>query len=520
MNALGYTYLNEYYSLLLPKLSVEVYQDPNADKEKLVPYGASKRKIIPGNRKISDTPFDHMIEAIKYQGIRLHYFAAIFQKVDVSELTIFIAQKPNSKYSRVIWYLYEWITESILDLPDLNQGNYIKLFEDEFYYTLQDGDKDRRTRVINNAIGTREFCPTVRKTPKIKKCENVDVYKTAYAEMQRVGESVSADIIGRSINYLYTKETKSSTDIERETPDKHKMQRFLKAIKNAGLFELTKTKLIDLQNKIVEDSKKASDYRSDEIYVGSTLQRYGEVYEDVHYIGALAKHVPSLMNGLIKTHERMMFDASVPALIHATVISFGEVYIHPMDDGNGRIHRYLIHDVMKQREPEHKFIIPISASILKHEAEYDKVLEVISIPIMAMIDWELDSKNQNKLIVNNDIDYMYRYPDYTEHVSFVYEMMDKAISTELIEEVCLLVVFDGIKKVINNLADIPNNKLDVITSIIISGAGRVSKTKRKYVFSYIDEELIEQIEEQSVHIISTIENELSVNIQEIMRKSN
>lgn len=520
MKALGYSYLNEHYSLLLPKLNVEVYQDPNSDKEKIVPYGASKRKIIPGTRKISDTPFDHMIEAIKYQGIRLHYFAAIFQKVDVAELTIFISQKPNAKYNRVIWYLYEWIMDSTLDLPDLNQGNYIKLFEDEFYYTLKDGDKNKRTRVINNAIGTREFCPTVRKTSKIKECENVDVYKTAYAEMQRIGESVSTDIIGRSINYLYTKETKSSTDIERETPDKHKMQRFLRAIKNAGLFELTKSKLIDLQNKIVEDSKKASDYRSDEIYVGATLQRFGEVYEDVHYIGALAKHVPSLMNGLIKTHERMMFDASVSALIHATVISFGAVYIHPMDDGNGRIHRYLIHDVMKQREPEHKFIIPISASILKHEAEYDKVLEVISIPIMAMIDWELDGGNQNKLIVNNDIDYMYRYPDFTEHVSFVYKMMDKAISTELIEEVSLLIVFDDIKKIINNLADVPNNKLDAITSIIISGAGKVSKTKLQFVSSHIDQKLIEQIEKQSIQIISKIENDLSVNIQKIMRKTN
>ena len=66
-----------------------------------------------------------------------------------------------------------------------------------------------------------------------------------------------------------------------------------------------------------------------------------------------------MMEGLLKTHERLMIDSVVPALIHVTAISFGEVYIHPLDDGNGRIHRYLIHDVMKQRKSEHKFIIPI-----------------------------------------------------------------------------------------------------------------------------------------------------------------
>lgn len=49
MKALGYTYLNEHYSLLLPKLNVEVYQDSDSDKEKIVTYGASKRKIIPGH---------------------------------------------------------------------------------------------------------------------------------------------------------------------------------------------------------------------------------------------------------------------------------------------------------------------------------------------------------------------------------------------------------------------------------------------------------------------------------------
>lgn len=518
MTPLGYTYLNQYYNLLLPKLDVEVYQDPKADSEKLISYGASKRKIIPGSRKKAETPFDNMIAAIKYQGIRLHFFVAIFQKVEVNSLTAFIADKPNSKYNRVLWYLYEWLTNKKLVLPDLTKGNYIQLFDDEFYYTLSDGDKDKRTRVINNAIGTKDFCPTIRKTSQVKALENIDVYQTAYAEMQKVGDPLTAGVLGRSINYLYTKETKSSNEIERETPDKHKMKRFLNAIKNVGLFELSKEKLVDLQNKIVEENKRANDYRTDEIYVGSTIHRLGGIDEDVHYIGALAKHVPSMMHGLLTTHERLMIDAKVPALIHATVISFGEVYIHPLDDGNGRIHRYLIHDVMKQREPEHKFIIPISAAILKNQKEYDAVLETISRPILAMLDWELDSENNNKLMVHNDIDYMYRYPDYTEHVKFVYDMMNKAISDELVEEIALLVVFDTIKSAINELTDIPNNTLDKITSIIINGGGRVSKAKQKLVLSHITQDKLTVIEELSVTALQTMKDRINVDVQQLMKK--
>ena len=287
------------------------------------------------------------------------------KKIDVGEFTAFIASKPTSQYNRVLWFLYEWMTGERLDIPDLKSGNYIPLFEDEFYYTLQNGNRDKRTRVVNNALGTPEFCPTIRKTPEIKALEAVDVYETAYAKMQGIGEFLSVDVIGRSINYLYTKETKSSTEIEKEQPNRQRMQRFLNAIKNVGLYELSKQSLLNIQNQIVADNVKAADYRESEIYVGSTIQRFGIRDEDVHYVGAKQEHVKSMMNGLLKLHDNLMVDGTMPPLMHATLISFGEVYIHPFDDGNGRIHRYLIHDVMKHREPGHQFIIPISAAILK-----------------------------------------------------------------------------------------------------------------------------------------------------------
>ena len=34
------------------------------------------------------------------------------------------------------------------------------------------------------------------------------------------------------------------------------------------------------------------------------------------------------------------------AVIAAAILAFGFVYIHPFEDGNGRIHRYLIHHVL------------------------------------------------------------------------------------------------------------------------------------------------------------------------------
>ena len=37
-------------------------------------------------------------------------------------------------------------------------------------------------------------------------------------------------------------------------------------------------------------------------------------------------------------------------VIAAAILAFGFVYVHPFDDGNGRIHRYLIHHVLARRE--------------------------------------------------------------------------------------------------------------------------------------------------------------------------
>jgi hypothetical protein len=36
----------------------------------------------------------------------------------------------------------------------------------------------------------------------------------------------------------------------------------------------------------------------------------------------------------------------VDPVVAAAILAFGFVYIHPFEDGNGRIHRYLIHHVL------------------------------------------------------------------------------------------------------------------------------------------------------------------------------
>jgi len=243
---------------------------------------------------------------------------------------------------------------------------------------------------------------------------------------------IATEILGRSIEYLYTKETKSSTEIENETISPDKMKQFYRILKTSGTINLSKQRLLSIQNNIVRSKQKDTDYRNEEIYVGEIRYNWQNgLEENIHFIGPPYQLVESMMTGLLEMHEMMLLDNSLPAMMHATILAFGFVYIHPFSDGNGRIHRYLIHDVLKSRLAEYHFIIPVSAAILQRNQEYDAVLETISKPIMALIEYDLDETDHH-ITIKNDLNYLYRYPDFTEHTLFLYKMMEASISEDLV----------------------------------------------------------------------------------------
>ena len=69
------------------------------------------------------------------------------------------------------------------------------------------------------------------------------------------------------------------------------------------------------------------------------------------------------------------------AVVAAAILAFGFAYAHPFEDGNGRVHRYLIHHVLSKRNfnpPELAF--PVSAAILGRLEDYRRVLEDATLP--------------------------------------------------------------------------------------------------------------------------------------------
>src|SRR5260370_42632314 len=83
---------------------------------------------------------------------------------------------------------------------------------------------------------------------------------------------------------------------------------------------------------------------------------------------------------------------NVDPVCAAVLKGFGFVFIHPLEDGNGRIHRFLIHhSLAKLGYTPQGIIFPVSAAMLRDLARYDKALNAFSGKIGPFIEYRMDN---------------------------------------------------------------------------------------------------------------------------------
>lgn len=425
---------------------------------------------------------DHLEFALKYDGVSLSSLKVIFDAVAENELVDYIKSKPTGKYARRIWFFYEFLTGRRLPIDDLSKGNYLEALEPGIYYTLARGEKSRRHRIINNLLGTREFCPIVRRTEKLREMERVDFRD----KCEKIAESYPPQLLRRALSYLYSKETKSSFEIENIKPDASRTEKFIASLEMARREDFCyKESLIELQNRIVDPRFMNEDYRTTQNYVGETISYQKEF---IHYVCPKPEDVPDLMRGLITSH-RLMMDRDVPVIVHAAIVAYGFVFVHPFEDGNGRIHRFLLHNIFSIREmvPE-DLMFPVSAVMLNNPEDYNDSLEVFSLPLTQLVDYSLDESAQ--MTVYNDTVCWYRYIDMTAQAEALYDFVVQTIETELVEELKFLGNYDRTKKAIQDVIDMPDRLIDLFIRVCLENNGRLSANKRKSHFDFLrDDEL-------------------------------
>lgn len=434
-----------------------------------------------------DGVFDHMAFALRYDDLDLDLLAAVFRRMPEADLLEWISLLPGGKYTRKIGFLYEWLTGRMLDFTPNIRGNYIDLLDADRYYTGTPV-KNSRWRVNDNLLGTPDFCPIVRRTHALD-----ELLGTPMAhKLEELKASFEPAIFTRATHYLYRKETKSSFGIEQEVPSPDRMERFVAILHQAGrkpLAEVLKEAgLVSLQNAIVDPRYAQTGFRDFQNFVGQTNYRGDEIY---HYICPPPDMVRPLMNGLAAAGLKSM---GAPALVRAALISFGFVFIHPFEDGNGRIHRFLIHDMLvRDGFIGNDLIIPVSAQMLNKRRDYDEALEDYSKAVMERLEYTAGTGSQLAITNVDEVRTCYRYPDLTVQATYLARAIHAAIYQDLAEELYYLERYDELKRELQNLIDMPNRRMDDLILFLHQNKGHFPNRKKPR-FPEITQQEFEQIE--------------------------
>jgi hypothetical protein len=194
-------------------------------------------------------------------------------------------------------------------------------------------------------------------------------------------------------------------------------------------------------------------------------------------------------------------------VLMAAAIAFGFVYIHPLMDGNGRIHRYLIHDVLaKAGFTPRGIVLPVSAVILASLDEYIATLEQFSRPINQLTHFDPD---QPQLPATGNDAVYFRYPDLTAQAEFLYKALERTVTHDLEQEIDYLLGFDRAGKALNNLLDWPAHSLELFIRVVHENGGKLSANKRKSHFTWMRDDEIQTAEAQVVAAFNSIQDATS-----------
>jgi len=433
----------------------------------------------------ADTIIDHLVFALKYEGIQLLTLKKMFERIDKQALEDAARDKPTSSYIRRLCYLFEWLTDIRLDVPDVAAGAYTDLVDSNRQYVARGALNEKRFRVRNNLPGTKLFCPMVYRTHKIDEYIGKDLSKKA----REIVESAPAELIARAAAFLLLSDSKASFAIEGEDPANDRLARWGFVVSKAGQMPLTTDALIRLQRDLIGDARFVKVGLRHE---GGFVGRHDAAGQPVpEHISANANDLNSLLSGISRFNDLSRVKFFHPVLA-AACVAFGFVYVHPFEDGNGRLHRFLMHHVLAEHKytPE-QIVFPISSVILHDLARYKDTLESVSALLLEWIEWR-PTERGNVEVLNDTVDY-YRYFDATAHCEFLFKCIETAVERDLPEELLFLEQRDTFHKKVTYIADMGERKLDLLLSFLRQGRGHLSKRARANEFALLTEDEVESI---------------------------
>ena len=427
----------------------------------------------------------HLTFALKYEGVDLAVLKRLFAATGPAPIEAIVRAAPTGAYARRIWFLYEWLTGRRLGLPNADRGAYALVVDPKRQYAAGAVTSSRH-RVKNNLPGTAEFCPLVSRSERLDRFIALDLRSRA----QDAAAAVPPDLLARAAAFLLLDDSRASYAIEGERPPQDRIQRWGHAIGQAGKQPLDLDELCRLQRVVIGDDRFVPlGLRNEGGFVG---ERDRETQQPIpSHVSAKPEDLQPLVDGLV-AFDRQAARELDPVLT-AAVLAFGFVYIHPFEDGNGRVHRYLIHHVLAERgfnPPGLTF--PVSAAILERIHDYHAALEDYSKRLLPVVDWEPTERGNVR--VRNDTGDFYRFFDATPHAEFLYGCVRKTIEHDLPHETEFLKRYDAFRTGLNLVVDMPERLSNLLFQFLHQNDAKLSRRAREKEFAQLTEEEIARIE--------------------------
>ncbi len=449
-------------------------------------YETTEWLVFTPRHNPDDTLAGHLSFALKYEGIDLAILNALFACIDPQEITTWVQSEPVGKYSRRIWFLYEWLTEKRLELDDAVTGNSVDLLDATLQYPGV-SVMSRRHRVRNNLPGNRDFCPLVRRTKKLQDYEDLRLSQVARSAVN----AVQKDILTRASAFLLLKDSRASFQIEDEQPEQERAASWARALGQAGTTALSKEHVLAMQKIVLEGNRFVTlGLRQEGGFIGAHDRITG--LPQPEHISARWQDVERLLDGIIALDAQLGCEAMDP-VVKAAMVSFGFVFIHPFVDGNGRLHRYLIQHVLAACGFASRGVqFPISAVILESIDVYKQVLESYSCPRLACISWRATERG-NVEVLNDTID-LYRYFDATKQAEFLYDCMYELVTQRFPQEVLYLERYDRMKQAVRERFAMPDQLINLLIRFLEQNNGLLSKRTKSNEFKKLSLQECKELE--------------------------
>lgn len=427
----------------------------------------------------------HITFALKHEDIDLLVLKRIFQNVPKKELEKFILETPMGNHTRRVWFLYEFLTGEALDIPDSPNIGVVNLLDPEKYFTIN-RQISKRHRVHNNLLGINDFCPVIRKTEKLQSFISMNLP----AKVRETIDRVSNQLIARAASFMLLADSRASFEIEGERPPRNRLERWAKVITQAGKYPLSLDEIIRLHNILITDTRFIQPgLRKDGVFLGERDHNNEPLPE---FIGAKPEDLDLLVKGLIESDNQML-KSDLDPVLQAAATAFGFVYIHPLQDGNGRLHRYLIHHVLAEKKfAPQGLIFPVSSIMLNHIDDYRKTLQEHSAPLMDYIEWR-PTPNGNVEVLNDTAD-LYRYYDCTEEAEFLYNCVQHTVEDDLPREIDYLKRHDEAMRHIMDMIEMPDRLAQDFILFTRQNNGTLPKSRRKKMFEALTDEEVASLE--------------------------